>query len=263
MKLQRYLALARYVYARKIQAHLPWYQWRLRKKYARFVTNYSDEGDAKLVLHPCVGDNVAVVQIGDREYEYAYVVKKFQEYAIKGKNVLDVGSAGSVIPTILASLDNNVTCVDVREWPIKWPNLKFVKGDLLESDGLFPRQSFDVITCISTVEHFGLGRYGDTEDPEGDIKDLAKLKGCLKPGGLMVLTTPFGRPTVAFPAHRIYNKSRFMKLVSGFKILDMAFFGPIDDPGVFRPCSEEETYSLDTRRSYAIVCSLLQKKEEA
>jgi SAM-dependent methyltransferase len=257
----RYLAFAKDIYEREIKKQMPWYRMRLRKKGSRFVLNYSDEGDARLVLYPIEGDKVSIVPVGDREYEYAYVIEKLREYGIKGKTILDVGSSGSVLPTILAALGNHAVCVDVREWPVKWHNVEFVKGDVIMSENLFPFESFDVITCISTIEHFGLGRYGDAEDVDGDIKGLAKIRKYLKPDGLMILTTPCGVGAVAFPAHRIYNKSRFLKLVSGFKILDMKFFGPIDNPAVYRPCSEEEAYSIDPQRGNATICSLLQKQE--
>lgn len=243
-----------------IKAEMPWNRYRLRRKGSKFVLNYSDEGGgAKLTIWPCGGDRADVIPVGDRHYEYAFTVEKFREYDIRNKDVLDVGSSGSVLPTILAALVNRVVCVDVREWPVMWPNLEFVKSDLLESDISFG--SFDVITCISTIEHFGLGRYGDKEDVDGDIKGMKLLKRCLKPNGLMILTVPFGRPAIAFPAHRIYDKSRFSRLISGFKILDKKFFGPIDRSDVYRPCSEKETYSVDTQGGYAIICTLLQKEE--
>lgn len=232
-------------FLRILEENNPWIQYKLRKKGSKFVLKYSDRGEAKLTIWPCGSDKVDVVAVADRHYEYAFTVEKFREYDIRNKNILDVGSSGSVLPPILAALGNRVVCVDVLEWPIRWPNLEFIKGDLLESD--IPFESFDVIACVSTIEHFGLGRYGDKEDVDGDIKGMANLRKYLKPNGLMILTVPFCRPTVAFPAHRIYDESRILRCTSGFKILDKKFFGPIDRPNVYRPCSEEETYSVDTR----------------
>jgi len=260
MRLHRYLAFAKHIYEIEIKKEMPWYRKKLWKKGSRFVVNYSDEGSAKLVLYPCEGDMTDVVSVVGRVYEYAYPIEKFREYGIEDKAILDVGSSGSVLPTILAALGNHVVCADVREWHVEWPNLKFVKGDVIKSGDLIPFESFDVVTCISTIEHFGLGRYGDAEDVNGDIKGLAKIRRYLKPDGLMILTAPYGVGAIAFPAHRIYNGSRFSKLVSGFKILDKKFFGPIDDQAIYRPCSEEETYSVDPKKGYCVICALLQRK---
>jgi hypothetical protein len=195
---------------RLIKARMPWNQYKLRKKGFKFVLNYSDEGETKLTIWPCEEDKEDVVTVADRHYEYAFTIEKFREYDIRNKDVLDVGSSGSVLPPILAALGNHVVCAYVREWPMMWPNLEFVRGDLLESDHSFG--CFDVITCISTIEHFGLGRYGDKENVDGDIEGMTLLKRYLKPNGLMILTVPFGRPAIAFPAHRIYNRSRFSRL---------------------------------------------------
>jgi len=267
-----YLSYARRA-LRIINAAMPWEQHKLRKKASQFVLNYSDEGDARLtitsgltmltrIILPWVGraeDEADVVPVIDRHYEYAYAVEKFREYDIRNKDILDVGSSGSVLPTILAALGNRVVCIDVREWPVVWPNLEFVRCDVVEADIAF--ESFDVVTSVSTIEHVGLGIYGDKEDVDGDIKGMTMLRKYLKPKGLMILTVPFGRPAIVYPLHRIYDNSRFSRLTLGFQILDKKFFGPIDRPSVYRPCSEKEAYSVDTERNYAIICALLQKEQ--
>jgi hypothetical protein len=51
---------------------------------------------------------------------------------------------------VLIAFGNRVMCVDVLEWHVEWPNLKFVKCDLLESD--ISLESFNVIACVSTIE---------------------------------------------------------------------------------------------------------------
>ena len=247
---------------------MPWEQHKLRKKASQFVLNYSDEGDArlttmsgltwlvKMILSQAVGSNV--VPVTDRQYEYAYVVEKFREYNIRNKDILDIGSSGSILPTILAALGNWVICIDVRKWPVVWENLEVVKCELADAD--IAPESIDIITCISTIEHVGLSNYGDQEDIDGDIKGIAMLRKYLKPKGKMILTTPFGKAAIFYPYHRIYDNSRFSKLTSGFSVLDKRYFGPIDKPDVYRPCSEKETYSVDTGKGYAIICCLLEKE---
>ena len=255
---------------RILKQEMPWEKHKFLKKASKFMLNYSDEGDARLIIMSGlrsffsppiyqVGDGETdIVAVSDRHYEYAYTVEKFREHDIRDKNILDVGSSGSVLPTILAALGNRVVCIDVREWPVTWPNLEFVKCDLAEVD--FAIESFDVITIISTIEHVGLGTYGDKEDVDGDIKGVGMLRKYLKPKGLMILTVPFGKPSILFPFHRIYDNSRFSRLTSGFSILDKRCFGPVDKAGVYRPCSEKEANGVDTYRSYAVICALLEKE---
>lgn len=263
MNLMRYWRAARRLYVTLIKTRTPWYQRRLYERGAKFARRYSDEGDARLFVWPCEGDDAPLASVGDRHYEYAYVIAALRRYGLTDKDILDVGSAGSYLPAMIAALGNRVTCVDLRQWPMQWPGLRLVRGDLLTpgDDELLPHARFDAITCISAIEHFGLGRYGDIEDVDGDIKGLAKLRYYLKPGGLLVLTAPFGRGAIAFPAHRIYDRSRLARLTAGFTTLDKVFFGPVERPGVYRPCSEDEAYALDAMRGQAVVCCVVRKVE--
>jgi hypothetical protein len=62
----------------------------------------------------------------------------------------------------------------------------------------------DSLSCLHTIEHFGLGRYGDSIDPDGHLKGLAQLKRMVAPGGLIYLSTPIGPERVEFNAHRVF-----------------------------------------------------------
>ncbi|CCG58555.1 Protein CBG23789 [Caenorhabditis briggsae] len=43
--------------------------------------------------------------------------------------------------------------------------------------------TFDFAASFSSIEHSGLGRYGDPMDPIGDLREMLKIKCMLKPGG--------------------------------------------------------------------------------
>lgn len=239
----------------------PFVRRKLAKIGSMFVRSYSETGDALLVISPVESENSEFVPVIDRPYEYAFVVEMFCKPELKGKTVLDFGSAGSVLPTIIASMGNDVVCYDVRNWPIDFPNVRFVRGDILVEK---VEEKFDVLTCISVIEHVGLGYYGDKGDANGDIEAMKILRQCLKPGGFLILTVPFGKPTVVFPAYRVYDRSRLNMLTSGFKTLEERFCGPIEQPTVYRPCSEEEANGVDTSvDTYAcpVVCCLLERQE--
>ena len=261
MNLGRYWRAVRRLYITLIKVRTPWYRQRLLKRGQKFARNYSDEGDAQLFVWPCKGDDAPVACVGDRHYEYAYVAASLRRYGLVDKDILDIGSSGSFLPAVVAAMGNRVTCIDLREWPMRWPGLRLVQGDVLAPGGseLLSPASFDAITCVSAIEHFGLGRYGDREDVAGDIKAMAVLREYLIPGGLLILTVPFGRGTVAFPAHRIYNRSRLARLTAGYSALDEVFFGPIEHPQIYRPCSEDEARALDTTQRQAVICCVMRK----
>lgn len=227
------------------------------------MKDYSSEGDATLTLLPSPEDSIRRAVVGDRHYEYAYTVDAIVRFELIGKELLDIGSSGSLLPGIMAALGCRVTCYDVREWPMMWSNLIVKTGDLLtaEQDSL-PEAGFDCICCISTIEHLGLGRYGDAADVDGDLVGMRRLGTLLKPGGLMILTVPYGRAEVAYPAHRIYDRARFNMLVNRMEVLDQRFYGPVERPGVFQPCSEEEASGIPAASGYSVKCCVLQKSAE-
>ena len=39
----------------------------------------------------------------------------------------------------------------------------------------------------------------------------------LKPGGILILTVPYGRAEVAYPAHRIYDRGRLERVTKGLE----------------------------------------------
>ncbi len=78
------------------------------------------------------------------------------------------------------------------------------------------------MTCLSTIEHVGLGRYGDEIDPWGDIKMAANLRRLLRPGGIMLISFPVGHGTVVYNAHRIYNAHRRSALFGDCRLIASA-----------------------------------------
>lgn len=91
-----------------------------------------------------------------RGREYDFVMNNIPS---KGDRILDVGSTGSLLPLKLAKKGYDVYVIDVRRYHENHPNLTVVNTDIKNTS--FSDDFFDVITCISTIEHIGLGAYGD------------------------------------------------------------------------------------------------------
>ena len=70
---------------------------------------------------------------------------------------------------------------------------------------------FDGIVTFSSVEHSGLGRYGDALNPWGDIITIAKAWCVTRMGGSLTIGLPYsnGKDILIFNAHRIYGKIRY------------------------------------------------------
>ena len=101
---------------------------------------------------------------------------------------LDIGTGESPLPSFFAAHTAwNITCLDKCPWVRK--QTQFSKGlarkpmGVVEGDLLKPplrAESFDVITCISVIEHF---------ENNSDSMGMAAAARLLAPGGQLILTT--------------------------------------------------------------------------
>ena len=49
---------------------------------------------------------------------------------------------------------------------------------------------YDFVFSYSSLEHDGLGRYGDVLNPIGDLQSMAKLISLVRPGGHVAIGVP-------------------------------------------------------------------------
>eukprot|EP00479_Gromia_sphaerica_P008786 TRINITY_DN3492_c0_g1_i2.p1 TRINITY_DN3492_c0_g1~~TRINITY_DN3492_c0_g1_i2.p1 ORF type:complete len:117 (+),score=15.81 TRINITY_DN3492_c0_g1_i2:118-468(+) len=92
---------------------------------------------------------------------------------------------------------------------------------------------FDFAASFSSIEHSGLGRYGDPLDPAGDFKAMAQVSCMVKPGGFFFFTVPFGFDCIEFNSHRIYGPVRLPYMLENWRVVDYvgtANFQFRDDP---------------------------------
>jgi len=195
----------------------------------------------------------------DRYVEYPFIVRNLPKPPAR---ILDVGSAGSYFPLLLSGFGYQVVGLDVREYAItnrlSFPNFKFSKGDIRKCD--IADNSFDAVISTSTVEHIGLsGRYGMDEDVDGDCKALAQMQRIVRPGGVVIITVPFGMAKIIRPDCRVYDFAWLRRIEAGLKLSEEAYYLQ-DDAGDWYECSRAEAESLDARNDlYAICCHKLLK----
>lgn len=113
---------------------------------------------------------------------------------------------------------------DYRPVELNLSGLETKRGDLMRLP--FDTDSVESISCLHTVEHVGLGRYGDPIDPEGDVKAAKELSRVTKKGGTLIFVTPVGRPRIEFNAHRIYS---FEQVLDLFPDMELKEFSLVPD----------------------------------
>ena len=168
--------------------------------------------------------------INERIIEYPQVFQWIKPEGV----VLDIGCVSSRLPIQLASLGYEVHGLDMRPYPFSHPNFQFHKADIFEWS---PGRFFDIILLISTLEHFGLGDYGDLVLPDADKNAVERISSWLAEGGQLLVSVPFGRAGVT-KKHRIYDLKRLEYLFSGFKWIDQKYYKRVE--GVWFPSSAEQ-----------------------
>ncbi|MEA5627349.1 class I SAM-dependent methyltransferase [Nostoc sp. UHCC 0251] len=163
----------------------------------------------------------------ERILEKTFVLQSLARlHELSNITVLDVGAAESLLSYELATLNYSVTAIDIRPIALFHPNLKFVKTDICKP--VLPPASFDCVIALSTLEHIGLGWYGDEPGESYDIKAVQQISLLLKPEGSFILTVPYGKKALT-PVHRIYNQESLQELIQDFKIVQISYGVRKDD----------------------------------
>jgi SAM-dependent methyltransferase len=155
---------------------------------------------------------------------------------------LDVGSRFDGFVTHLLAGGVDVTYVDSRPLGFEWPHLLVVQDDARELASI-ESESFESVSCLHALEHFGLGRYGDEVDPDGWRRGIAALARVTAPGGKLYLSVPVGQQRREGNWHRVFEPGTIRQEVCshGFTICD---FAVVDDAGTFHAKHRPEAWSL-------------------
>jgi hypothetical protein len=229
------------------------------KEAERFAKNFSKEGNVHFAVWAGkAADQFVSYAIQERFLEYNFAFRKLIQCARAGDRVLDIGSAGTVLSGITAALGFKAYPIDVQGWDLKADNMIYTKCDLTDENIPLEKDFFDFGLCISSIEHFGLTRFGDKKAVNGDIEGMKTIKGLLKVGAKFVLTLPVGIGAIVYPAHRVYNKARLADLIEGFNILEKEFQSVSKETG-FWECSEEQEAFSTENFGYSVGHYLLEK----
>lgn len=173
--------------------------------------------------YPCLTDDTNITKY-DRHYVYhtAWAARTLSD--LKPKCHVDISS--SIYFATIVSAFVPIIFYDYRPADICLSGLVSKHADITK----LPLQtgSIESLSCMHVVEHIGLGRYGDTIDPDGDIKAINELKRILAIGGSLLFVVPIGKPKIMFNAHRIYS---YDQILNYFSDLNLQEFSLIPDEG--------------------------------
>lgn len=144
-----------------------------------------------------------------------WLYQMLERFPIAGKRVLIMGSQVPFYEAVCIAYGAHPTTVELEKITSDDPRLNTMTLAELSANPL----EFDAGISISTFEHTGLGRYGDSLDPDGDLKAMLLMRTRIKHGGILFLSVPMRQDVLVWNAHRIYGRLRFPHLVAGWDLL--------------------------------------------
>ena len=202
-------------------------QYRYRRSFHRFSALYARTPAPRLPLSwkdrmPILGEDTAGTQF-DRHYIFhpAWAARILAE--TKPAEHVDISSTLAFCTLVSAFIP--VRFYDFRPADLRLSGLISEAADvtcLPFADGSIPS-----LSCMHTLEHIGLGRYGDPLDVDGDLKGMRELARVLAPGGNLLVAVPLGRPGIRFNGHRVYD---YQRIVQDFAGLTLHEFSLVTDP---------------------------------
>ncbi|XP_061175920.1 uncharacterized protein LOC133184862 [Saccostrea echinata] len=140
---------------------------------------------------------------------------------VKGGRVLVIGSESPWVEAcVLEAGAKEVVTLEYGEIKSLHPQIKtyipreFRRAFLNKSLG-----AFDAVVTFSSVEHSGLGRYGDGINPWGDIIAIARAWCVTKTGGSLTIGVMYDneKDYIRYNADRYYGKIRYPYLATNWK----------------------------------------------
>ena len=105
----------------------------------------------------------------------------------------DIGSRiDGFISHLLSSNRMTVTMLDIRPLPVKIDNLDFIQTDATSLSEIADN-SISSISSLHAIEHFGLGRYGDSVDPMACYKAMKSIQRVLAKEGFLYFSVPIAQ----------------------------------------------------------------------
>lgn len=206
---------------------------KIRHKLAKII--YSETTFATHFNVPIKFDQREVRAVNERIIEIPFIFSAI-EPGNSSKKILDFGCTRSWISLSLASLGHNVYGIDLRDFPFQHPNFIFKKGNILD----FEIRHFDYIISLSTLEHVGLGAYGEEYDHQAFSKVINKINRLLNSDGRFILTLPVGMPS-SDQFEKSFSPNEILELIltRRFFLVKENFFRRFDQK-YWSPCSKKE-----------------------
>lgn len=150
------------------------------------------------------------------ETKAIYEAMMMYKSELAGSHVAVIGSQRPWVEVLLLAVGvKNITTIEYTDLSSDHPQLNSLHPS--DMDKIYAKgELFDHIVTYSSLEHAGLGRYGDIVNPWGDLISMSKASCITKPGGLMLMGWPMDdkNDNIAWNAHRYYGPKRWAQILA-------------------------------------------------
>ena len=201
---------------------------------------------------PCLADRFETGGTASGQYFHQDLLVAQWIFAASPDRHIDVGSRVDGFVAHVASF-RSIDVLDIRAVNSSASGITFHQRDIMTPDPQWD-ETCDSLSCLHTIEQFGLGRYGDSLDPDGWRVGWLNLLRMVRPGGTIYLSTMIGPQRIEFDAHRVFAVPTLVGLVSPSCDIESTSF--IDDSGELHldadPNSESASASFGCRSGCVI-----------
>lgn len=199
------------------------------RKYREVDAQAKSSFPLKLInLYPCLLDRFESAGCVSRHYFWQDLWAARKIFTLGVRRHYDIGSRlDGFIAHCLTFTE--VVMLDIRPLPIHIPGLTFQKADCASMSQI-PDDSLTSLSSLHAIEHFGLGRYGDTIDPLGHEKVIMEIQRIVSQNGHIFFSVPIGIQRLEFDGHRIFDPFEIIRL---FDKCNLREFSYIDDENLF------------------------------
>lgn len=195
--------------------------------YIKDWQKFSKTFDGHMSLVPCLHDRYQESGAVNNEYFWQDLVVAQMINKANPERHVDIGSRVDGFVAHVASF-RQLEVFDVRPISSSIPGVIFRQVDLMNQESLSGLGSgyCDSLSCLHALEHFGLGRYGDSVNPNGyrlGFNNMAKL---LSAKGTLYLATPIGKERVEFNANWIFDPCTILRIAeeNGLELVGLMIF---------------------------------------
>ncbi len=177
----------------------------------------SSSKESKLQLLPVFSDKYASSGTADGHYFWQDLICARWIFEDSPGLHLDVGSRiDGFIAHLLTFM--NVHQIDVRMNPTQIEGLTTVVADLTQ-DFHESKVKYPSVSSLHSLEHFGLGRYGDALNPIGHELGLINLSSFVASGGFLYVSYPVGDGVIQFNSQRLLPADWATNILNGFSLI--------------------------------------------